>query len=98
MLAPLTLSSTPNVCVKHDKVPVSTNCMHQDLEGRGDYHARVTESDVTLKLKSNSSAVESLRQSESVIVSNTNGQSDEAANSDVLSPSSTFDERNLSLS
>lgn len=72
--------------------------MHQDLEGRGDYHARVAESDVTIKSKSNSSAVESLRQSESVIVSNAGGQSNEATNSDISSLSSTFDGRKLSLS
>lgn len=72
--------------------------MHQDLEGRGDYHARVAESDVTIKLKSNFSTVESLRQSGRVIVSNAGGQSDEATNSDVSSPSSTFDGRRLSLS
>ncbi|KAG1881009.1 hypothetical protein F4604DRAFT_1749359 [Suillus subluteus] len=75
---PTQCSSTPNVYVEHDKVPVSADCMHQDLACRGDYHARVAESEVTLKLESYSSAVESLRQSESVTVLKTGGRSDDA--------------------
>jgi hypothetical protein len=79
-------------------VPVSADCMHHDLEGRGDCHAREAESEATLKSKSNSSAVGSLRQSESVIVSNAGGRSDEATDSDISSLSPTYAGRKLSLS
>ncbi|KAG2346299.1 hypothetical protein BDR05DRAFT_75529 [Suillus weaverae] len=71
--------------------------MHQDSEGREDYHARKVESEVTLKSKS-SSAVESLRQSESVIVLNAGGRSDEDIDSNISSPSSTYTGRKLSPS
>ncbi|KAG1881008.1 hypothetical protein F4604DRAFT_498985 [Suillus subluteus] len=48
-------SSDSNICVEHDKVPVSADCMHRVLEDRGDYHAPEAESDVTLKSESCSS-------------------------------------------
>ncbi|KAG2028555.1 hypothetical protein BDR03DRAFT_1075586, partial [Suillus americanus] len=94
---PIQGSSTPNVYVEHDKVPASADFMHQDSEGREDYHARKVESEVTLKSKS-SSAVESLRQSESVIVLNAGGRSDEDIDSNISSPSSTYTGRKLSPS
>ncbi|KAG1828033.1 hypothetical protein EV424DRAFT_577574 [Suillus variegatus] len=63
-----------------------------DLKGRGDYHAGEAESEITLKSKSYSSAVES------AMVLNTGGRSDEDANGDISSLSSTYTERKLSLS
>lgn len=63
-----------------------------DLKGRGDYHAREVESEVTLKSKPYFSVVES------AIVSNAGGRSDEDAKSDISSLSSTYTERKLSLS
>lgn len=72
--------------------------MRQDLEGRGNYHAREVESEVTLKSESYSTAVESVRQSESAMVLNAGGRSDKDANGDVSSLSSTYVERKLSLS
>ncbi|KAG1831516.1 hypothetical protein EV424DRAFT_1371482, partial [Suillus variegatus] len=86
----------PNVYVD-GRVPVSSDCMRQDLEGRGNYHAREVESEVTLKSESYSTAVESVRQSESAMVLNAGGRSDKDANGDVSSLSSTYVERKLSL-
>ncbi|KAG1827965.1 hypothetical protein EV424DRAFT_573786 [Suillus variegatus] len=90
-------SSPPNVYVD-GRVPVSADRMRQDLEGRGNYCAREMESEVTLKSECYSTAVESVRQSESAMVLNTGGRSDKDANGDVLSLSSTYAERKLSLS
>ncbi|KAG1788631.1 uncharacterized protein HD556DRAFT_1447663 [Suillus plorans] len=90
--------STANVYVEHDRVPVSTNCMPQDLEGRGGYHAREVESQVTFNSESYSSAVESVRQSESAMVLDAGGRSDEDADSNVSSLPSTYAERKLSSS
>lgn len=98
MFPPLTLSSAVNVYVEHNRVPVSTNCMPQDLEGRGGYHAREVESQVTFKSESYSSAVESVRQSESAMVLDAGGRSDEDANGNVSSLPSTYAERKLSSS
>ncbi|KAG1834908.1 hypothetical protein DFJ58DRAFT_821202 [Suillus subalutaceus] len=88
---PTQCSSTPNVYVEHDKVPVSADCMHQDLACRGDYHAREAESEVTLKLESYSSAVEMST------VLKAGGRSDVDTDSDISSLSSTYTERQLSL-
>ncbi|KAG2090106.1 uncharacterized protein F5147DRAFT_764471, partial [Suillus discolor] len=90
--------STANVYVEHDRVPVSTNCMPQGLEGRGGYHAREVESQVTFKSESYSSAVESVRQSESTMVLDAGGRSDKDANSNVSYLPSTYAERKLSSS
>ncbi|KAG1861350.1 hypothetical protein C8R48DRAFT_673444 [Suillus tomentosus] len=79
-------------------MPVSADYMPQDLEGRGDYHAREVESEVTLKSESYSTAVESVRQSESAMVLDAGGRSEKDANNDVSSLSSTYAERKLSLS
>ncbi|KAG2048562.1 hypothetical protein BDR06DRAFT_1072320 [Suillus hirtellus] len=79
-------------------MPVSADYMPQDLEGRGDYHAREVESEVTLKSESYFTAVESVRQSESTMVLNAGGRSEKDANNDVSSLSSTYAERKLSLS
>lgn len=98
MFASLTLSSTPNVYVEYDKVPISADCMHQDLACRGDYHARAVEGEVTLKLETYSSAVESIGQSESDTVLNAGGRSDVDTDSDNLSLSSTYTGRQLSFS
>ncbi|KAG2032915.1 hypothetical protein BDR03DRAFT_727813 [Suillus americanus] len=77
---PTQSSPTPNICVEHDKLPVSADCMHQVLEDRGDYHAREAESDIILKSESCSS------------------RSDVDTDSDNSSLSSTYTERQLSLS
>ncbi|KAG1828034.1 hypothetical protein EV424DRAFT_1387997 [Suillus variegatus] len=89
--------SPPNAYVDN-RMPVSADYMRQDLEGRGDYHAREMESEVTLKSESYSTAVESVRQSESAMVLNAGGRSEKDANNDVSSLSSIYAERKLSLS
>ncbi|KAG2366125.1 hypothetical protein BDR07DRAFT_556103 [Suillus spraguei] len=94
MFASLTLSSTPNVYVKHNKVSVSA----ENLGGRGVYHAREAESEVTLNSKSDSSTVKSFRQSENVVVLNAGSQLDEDTDGDISSLSSTDTGRKLTLS
>ncbi|KAG1792332.1 uncharacterized protein HD556DRAFT_1444594 [Suillus plorans] len=89
--------SPPNAYVD-DRVPVSADYMRQDLEGRGDYHAREVESEVTFKSESHSSAVESVGQLESAMVLNAGGRSDKDANSTISSLPSTYAERKLSSS
>ncbi|KAG1824910.1 uncharacterized protein BJ212DRAFT_1323206 [Suillus subaureus] len=90
--------TTLNDCVEHDKVPVSADCMQEDLECRGDYHAWEAENEVTLKSESYSSAIESLRKSESATVLKASGRSDVDTDSDISSLSSTYTGRQLSLS
>ncbi|KAG2146430.1 uncharacterized protein EDB93DRAFT_1250964 [Suillus bovinus] len=86
-------SSTPNVHVEHERVLESSDYMHQDLDGRGEYHARQANSEVTLRTKSYSSAVESLGQSESAMVLNASGRSDEQPNQYFPAPKSDSNEQ-----
>jgi len=75
-------------------VPVSADCAHQNSEG---YGVRGMEGQVMPKSDSYSSAVESLRQSESAVLT-ANDRSNEDTGNDISSLPSTYTGCHLSLS
>ncbi|KAG2118627.1 hypothetical protein DEU56DRAFT_138120 [Suillus clintonianus] len=97
---PTQLDGSSTLNIEHDKAIVSADCMHQALEDRGDYHARETESEITLTSESYSSAssLRSVRQSESSVVLSTGRRTDEDTDRVVSSLSSSNAGHKLSLS